>query len=43
MTASEEAVGDQSEVDIIHVPLKGGGVLSGYEVHRGRLQLQTQC
>lgn len=40
MTASEEVVGDQPNVDDIHIPPKRGGVLGCYEVDRGGLQLQ---
>lgn len=40
VTASEEMIGDQPEVDVIHIPLKGSGVFGSYKVNRGRLQLQ---
>lgn len=42
VTRSEEVIGDQSEVDVIHIALKGSCMFSCYEVNRGREQLQKE-
>lgn len=42
MTASEEVIRGQPEIDVFHISLKGSGVFGCYEVDRGRLQLGRQ-
>lgn len=42
MTAGEEVVGDQAEVDVVHISFKWSHMLGCDEVDGGRLELQRE-